>query len=257
MSDTDGRGEESENRYLIRSLSRDGGTFGNVADRRWHCVQRMIRFRKCGHVPLEGLAKKLDELDRELVIDWLGTRWNNSFDGITCGISIHRYTFEIIDEIYKRRNETRHYLSCWWIDSKCGFFVSFQIDLHKRRKVMREMEFLKYLNGKHEKVGVKSVWFGLITIWRKIVWESFNGMEDFRYWSVLQRCLLSSTFYMIIKIRKDNYFKKNKNIHNYTRLLKNFKALPVRYERMNLIPFILIKSWSQNQLLINKFTYYR
>lgn len=112
MSDTDGRGEESENRYLIRSLSRDGETFGNVADRRWHCVQRMIRFRKCGHVPLEGLAKKLDELDRELVIDWLGTRWNNSFDGITGGISIHRYTFEIIDEIYKRRNETRHYLSC-------------------------------------------------------------------------------------------------------------------------------------------------
>lgn len=190
--------------------------------------------------------------------NWSSIGWeHNSFDGITGGISIHWYTFEIIDEIYKRRNETRHYLSCWWIDSKCGFFVSFQIDLHKRRKVMREMEFLKYLNGKHEKVGVKSVWFGLITIWRKIVWESFNGMEDFRYWSVLQRCLLSSTFYMIIKIRKDNYFKKNKNIHNYTRLLKNFKALPVRYERMNLISFILIKSWSQSQLLINKFTYYR
>lgn len=94
MSDTDGRGEESENRYLIRSLSKDDETFGNVADRRWHCVQKMIRFRKRGHHSDTYHSKDWQRSSTSWTENChrlVGNTWNNSFDGITGGISIRRY----------------------------------------------------------------------------------------------------------------------------------------------------------------------
>lgn len=135
------------------------------------------------------------------------------------------------------------------------------------RKVMREMEFLKCL--KKEKGDVKSVWFGLITIWGKIVWKSFNGMEDFRYWSVSFKCFLDRgkkeevkskegkdewlslrKFFRFVSIRIEIYII----IHTFVKKIFN---LYKPCKRMNLIPFILVKPWNQNQLLINKFTYHR
>lgn len=115
----------------------------------------------------------------------------------------------------------------------------------------------------------KSVWFGLITIWGKIVWKSFNGMEDFRYWSMSFKCFLDRgkkeevkskegkdewlslrKFFRFVSIRIEIYII----IHTFVKKIFN---LYKPCKRMNLIPFILVKPWNQNQLLINKFTYHR
>lgn len=75
--------------------------FGELADRRWHCATQRERFVFRKYVPLGRIGKGGSTSWAENCHRLLGnTAEQLSLDGITGGISIRRYAFEIIDEIY-------------------------------------------------------------------------------------------------------------------------------------------------------------